>query len=74
MSFAPNFNNNNSAATMCRFIVYKGRGVGQEILLGDLVVRPSHSIIKQSFGCKERTVAGASAPQLNADGFGKQQH
>jgi len=55
---------------MCRFIVYKGRSSAQRVLVADLVVTPVHSVIKQSFDCKERTVAGAVPPQLNADGFG----
>ena len=38
--------------------------------MADLVVTPAHSIIKQSFDCRERLTAGAVPPQLNADGFG----
>jgi len=45
---------------MCRFALY----LGSEILLSDFIIKPSHSIIYQSFGCKER-----STP-LNGDGFG----
>ena len=55
---------------MCRFIVYKGRAARQDVLMADLVVTPAHSIIKQSFDCRERLTAGAVPPQLNADGFG----
>jgi glutamine amidotransferase len=45
---------------MCRFICYRG----PEILLADLLYRPTHSLIRQSFKAKER-----SEP-LNGDGFG----
>jgi ergothioneine biosynthesis protein EgtC len=45
---------------MCRFLVYSGR----EILLADLLTRPIHSLIRQSFDSRER-----SEP-LNGDGFG----
>ena len=45
---------------MCRFLCYKG----PEILLADLLYRPQHSLILQSFHAKERT------EPLNGDGFG----
>ncbi|MCB1136841.1 MAG: class II glutamine amidotransferase [Chlamydiia bacterium] len=45
---------------MCRFLVY----VGDEILLADLLTRPKHSLITQSFRSKERP------EPLNGDGFG----
>jgi len=45
---------------MCRFLVYKGR----EILMAELLTRPNHSLIKQSYDAQER-----SEP-LNGDGFG----
>lgn len=45
---------------MCRFLVYSGR----EILLADLLTRPTNSLIRQSFDARER-----SEP-LNGDGFG----
>lgn len=45
---------------MCRFLCYKG----PEILLADLLYRPTNSLILQSFRAKER-----SEP-LNGDGFG----
>lgn len=45
---------------MCRFLAYKG----ESILLADLLTRPYHSLIKQSFSAKLR-----SGP-LNGDGFG----
>jgi glutamine amidotransferase len=45
---------------MCRFICYRG----PEILLADLLYRPSNSLIRQSFKARER-----SEP-LNGDGFG----
>jgi predicted glutamine amidotransferase len=45
---------------MCRFLCYKG----PEILLADLLYRPQHSLILQSYRAKER------AEPLNGDGFG----
>ncbi len=45
---------------MCRFLVYRGR----EIVLADLLTRPTNSLIRQSFNARER-----SEP-LNGDGFG----
>lgn len=45
---------------MCRFLCYKG----PEILLADLLYRPQHSLILQSFRASERT------EPLNGDGFG----
>ena len=45
---------------MCRFLCYRG----PEMLLGDLLYRPSNSLIRQSFSARERAVP------LNADGFG----
>lgn len=45
---------------MCRFLAYKG----EAILLADLLTRPYHSLIKQSFSSKLR------AEPLNGDGFG----
>jgi glutamine amidotransferase len=45
---------------MCRFLIYSGR----EIVLADLLTRPIHSLIRQSFDSRER-----SEP-LNGDGFG----
>lgn len=56
---------------MCRFLVYKGRGPKQAVLVSDLVVRPSHGIIQQSYASRERlTAAGNMPPALNGDGFG----
>lgn len=49
---------------MCRLLLYKGKG---PILLADLLTRPAHSIINQSFSPKLRI--DASRP-LNGDGFG----
>jgi len=42
------------------------------VSLSDLLVRPSHSIMKQSYSCRERLTDGNSGlpPTLNADGFG----
>jgi glutamine amidotransferase len=48
---------------MCRFLVYIGR---EPVLLADLLTRPSHSIIQQSWDSRERMTAGP----LNGDGFG----
>ena len=45
---------------MCRFLCYKGA----EILLADLLYRPKHSLILQSFKAAERP------EPLNGDGFG----
>jgi predicted glutamine amidotransferase len=45
---------------MCRFLCYKG----PQILLADLLYRPRHSLILQSFKATERT------EPLNGDGFG----
>lgn len=45
---------------MCRFVVYKGR----ELLMADLLTRPKHSLIKQSYDARERR------EPLNGDGFG----
>eukprot|EP00741_Cyanophora_paradoxa_P017803 tig00021017_g17195.t1 len=48
---------------MCRFVVYAGL---HPLMLADLVVRPSHSITKQSFD--SRMLLNRS--NLNGDGFG----
>ncbi len=45
---------------MCRFVLYQG----PDLPIADLVTRPSHSIIRQSYKSRER-----SEP-LNGDGFG----
>ena len=45
---------------MCRFICYRG----PEILLSDLLYKPTNSLIRQSLKAKERT------EPLNGDGFG----
>lgn len=45
---------------MCRFVVYKG----PQILLSDLLIKPQHSLIRQSYCALERT------EPLNGDGFG----
>ena len=45
---------------MCRFICYRG----PEILLADLLYKPTNSLIRQSFHAQERT------EPLNGDGFG----
>ena len=45
---------------MCRFVIYKGR----ELLMADLLTRPKHSLIKQSYDARERR------EPLNGDGFG----
>lgn len=56
---------------MCRLIVYVG-SADASVSLADLLVRPTHSIMKQSYGCRERFGDGLSGlpSQLNADGFG----
>ena len=45
---------------MCRFVAYKGR----EILMSDLLLKSSQSLIRQSFSARERE------EPLNGDGFG----
>ncbi|KAA0152980.1 hypothetical protein FNF29_03503 [Cafeteria roenbergensis] len=55
---------------MCRLLVFRSRTKRSACLLDDLLMRPAHSIIKQSHSCTERTVAGEVPPELNADGFG----
>jgi len=45
---------------MCRFVIYQG----PKLAVADLVTRPTHSIIRQSYKSRER-----SEP-LNGDGFG----
>ncbi|KAI8374399.1 nucleophile aminohydrolase [Radiomyces spectabilis] len=49
---------------MCRLLVYKGK---RPILLSDLLTRPCHSIINQSFDSKLRI---DHRRPLNGDGFG----
>ena len=47
---------------MCRFAIY----LGEPVILTDFIIKPSHSIIYQSFDSLER---GNGSP-LNGDGFG----
>lgn len=56
---------------MCRLIVYIGSS-DAAISLRDLLLEPSHSILRQSFGSRERFGDGLSGlpPSVNADGFG----
>ncbi|KAF2666519.1 N-terminal nucleophile aminohydrolase [Microthyrium microscopicum] len=49
---------------MCRFLVYKG---SSPILLSSLILKPSHSILHQSFDCRLRL--DPRRPH-NGDGFG----
>ncbi|TQS34723.1 hypothetical protein Golomagni_04882 [Golovinomyces magnicellulatus] len=49
---------------MCRFLVYKG---SDRILLSNLILDPTHSILTQSFDCRLRR--DMTRPQ-NGDGFG----
>ncbi|KAI7827203.1 nucleophile aminohydrolase [Kickxella alabastrina] len=49
---------------MCRFLLYKSNS---PILLADLLTRPAHSIIMQSFNCKLRI---DMRRPMNGDGFG----
>jgi glutamine amidotransferase len=51
---------------MCRFMVYKGA----EASMADLITRPSHSIVRQSYASLERTTSYVTPPTLNGDGFG----
>eukprot|EP00483_Globobulimina_turgida_P006630 UN06640 len=53
---------------MCRFAVYVSPQ--KPVCLADLLTRPTHSIVKQSYDCKERTVHYAVPASINADGFG----
>jgi hypothetical protein len=39
---------------MCRFTVFKGKGRANAILLSNLILKPHHSIIKQSYACTMR--------------------
>jgi hypothetical protein len=55
---------------MCRFLVYKGRDSRFSVRVSDLVVHPVHSIIHQSYDCRERITEGLVPPALNGDGFG----
>lgn len=54
---------------MCRLIVYKG---SRKVTLADLMTKPSHSILRQSYSCRERLGDGCSGlpAALNADGMG----
>ncbi|KAI3658160.1 hypothetical protein MP638_000843 [Amoeboaphelidium occidentale] len=49
---------------MCRFLLYKGK---EPILLADLLTRPEHSMVHQSFDSKLRV---DKRRPLNGDGFG----
>ena len=49
---------------MCRFLLFVGR---EPILVADLLTKPAHSIINQSFDCRLRV--DLQRP-LNGDGFG----
>ncbi|KAI5810945.1 nucleophile aminohydrolase [Peziza echinospora] len=48
---------------MCRWVIFKGR---EEILLADLLLRPAHSILTQSYDCRLRL----DQRPHNGDGFG----
>eukprot|EP00008_Paramoeba_atlantica_P010775 CAMPEP_0201480672 /NCGR_PEP_ID=MMETSP0151_2-20130828/5114_1 /ASSEMBLY_ACC=CAM_ASM_000257 /TAXON_ID=200890 /ORGANISM="Paramoeba atlantica, Strain 621/1 / CCAP 1560/9" /LENGTH=346 /DNA_ID=CAMNT_0047862609 /DNA_START=64 /DNA_END=1101 /DNA_ORIENTATION=- len=52
---------------MCRILVYFSDEMCP-ILLADLIIRPAHSIIKQSYDARERLEG--PKPSLNGDGFG----
>lgn len=53
---------------MCRFLLFKGKEEGDSVLLEDLIVRPSHGIISQSFSSRERCAAQvAPSPALCRD-------
>ena len=45
---------------MCRFVAY----LGKEVLLSDIIKKPKHSLVRQSYEAKERI------SPINADGFG----
>ncbi|EER31491.1 conserved hypothetical protein [Candida tropicalis MYA-3404] len=49
---------------MCRFMIYKGR---EEMVLSDLLTKPAHSIINQSFDSRLRL---DMRNPVNGDGFG----
>jgi len=48
---------------MCRIVIYHGK---RPITMADLITKPTHSIIRQSYACLERI---DNSP-LNGDGFG----
>lgn len=48
---------------MCRWVIFKGR---ESILLADLLLRPTHSILTQSYDCRLRL----DRRPHNGDGFG----
>ena len=54
---------------MCRFLVYTSRA-SKSLLLADVVLHPDHSILRQSYECKERFEHSLLPTQINADGFG----
>ncbi|MES1908832.1 MAG: hypothetical protein MHM6MM_001694 [Cercozoa sp. M6MM] len=53
---------------MCRFCIYFAPS--RPIALAELITRPSHSIIRQSYQCEERLTSHGMPASLNADGFG----
>lgn len=56
--------------SMCRLLVFRSRNQRTSPTLEQLLIAPSHSILKQSHSCMERTVASEVPAELNADGFG----
>lgn len=52
---------------MCRFLVFKGADETDAIPIEDLLVKPSHSILLQSFQCRERCGRADSAAAGDAD-------
>ncbi|QPG73136.1 glutamine amidotransferase subunit [Brettanomyces nanus] len=52
-----------SSFNMCRFLIYKGR---EPMLLSNLLTKPAHSIINQSFDSRLRI----DHQPINGDGFG----
>eukprot|EP00164_Ancoracysta_twista_P006780 GFYU01009510.1.p1 GENE.GFYU01009510.1~~GFYU01009510.1.p1 ORF type:complete len:296 (-),score=61.47 GFYU01009510.1:85-972(-) len=49
---------------MCRFLIYRG----DPILMCDLITRPKHSLLRQSYLAKERSTGETG--NINGDGFG----
>lgn len=52
---------------MCRLLAFKSKSKESSAYLSDLVLKPSHGIITQSYGCTERYTAGAGTCTLLQD-------
>jgi hypothetical protein len=58
---------------MCRFLVYRSRPE-KAALMGNVVLWPEHSIIKQSYECKERAHSEVGALRGGARGGAASAH